>query len=230
MLLRAGAIVIALALGVGAAVAASPTPTPTPQYTPEEAHAGCIHTDLRLCMITLGAALWFDMKKVAPEIALRNETDVNGKTAHRTLDIVAAVPGHTERIAIVLTLASPPPNDTVVKAQIWLPIDPELAHTPSEYDKTFLYDLVVPLLGKRCPSLDRMTLYRFYENDVKTHEKEKIEAVKGGLVNRTVETVDTGMLPFCGASFSVHKRAEWQGPPELARPRSLNLVSYIQLE
>jgi hypothetical protein len=189
-----------------------------------------MHTDLRVCMITLGAALWFDMNKAAREIALRNETDVNGKTAHRKIAITAAVPGHLERFEIVLTLASPAPNDTVVNAEIWLPADPELAHTQSEYDKTFLYDAVMPLLGNRCPNLDRLTLYRFYENEVKTHETQKIEAVNGGLADRTVETIETGKLQFCGALFSLHKRGEWRGTPQLARPRSVTLVSYIDLE
>jgi hypothetical protein len=230
MRLPAGAIFVALAVvfNTGQAVAASPTPAP--QYTPEEAHAGCMHTDLRVCMITLGAALWFDMNKVAREIALRNETDVNGKIAHRKIAITAAVPGHLERFEIVLTLASPAPNDTVVSAEIWLPADPELAHTQSEYDKTFLYDAVMPLLGNRCPNLDRLTLYRFYENEVKTHETQKIEAVNGGLADRTVETIETGKLQFCGALFSLHKRGEWRGTPQLARPRSVTLVSYIDLE
>jgi len=79
----------ALAVWAGQASAASPTQA----ITPEDKRAGCLHNDLRPCMIALGSTLWFDMKLVAPQIAKRNELDVNGRTAHRKIAIDAAVPG-----------------------------------------------------------------------------------------------------------------------------------------
>jgi len=63
-----------------------------PGYTAEEAHTGCYHTQLRACMISLGTAFWFDMRTVAPQIAKRNELDVNGRTAHRKITIDAQSP------------------------------------------------------------------------------------------------------------------------------------------
>jgi hypothetical protein len=228
---RAGAVVVALALCAGAALAASKSP-PAPQYSPEEAHVGCMHTDLRPCMITLGAVLMFDMNVVAPQIAKRNEMDVNGKTAHRTIVIAASAPGHpVDRVGIILTLASPAPNDTVVKAEIWLPNDPQVAHTPSEYDRTLMFDAVQPLLGNRCPGLDRTTLYRFFENTVKPAEIVKVDQQqKSGFFQHVVETVDANTLPLCGAQFSFHRHVEWDASAQNPEKRAVKLATFIDLE
>jgi hypothetical protein len=201
-----------------------------PGASPEEAHAGCMHTDLRPCMITLGSALYFDMNQVAKQIAQRNELDVNGKTAHRKISIRATVPGHHDPLAIVLTLASPAPNDTVVAAEVWLFSDPDTAHTQSEYDATFLYEAMAAVLGKRCPSLDRLGLYRFYENSVKANETTKTEVFKRGIFAHTVVSVDTEKIPFCGVLFSHHKRTEWDGQPNYPGSKSLKSGGYIALE
>jgi hypothetical protein len=222
-----GAIVAVLA--AGAACAKDPAPA-APPVSEEETYAGCIHTDLRPCMISLGSALWFDMNRVAAIIAKRNELDVNGRTAHRNIGMITAVPGHTERIGITLTLASPAPNDTVVKVEIELPWDPELAHTPSEYDKTFLFDVLVPVLGRSCPGLDRLTLYRFFENQVKPREITQQHDDKRGLFNHTVAETDTGPIPFCGTSFRFHRHTEWEGTPEIHGPRNAAGSTAIVLE
>jgi hypothetical protein len=228
MRLPAGLVVVVLALYGGQTVAASPAKPPPPQYTQEEAHAGCLQTELRLCMISLGAALMFDMNRVAEAIAKRNETDVNGKPVRRTIDIAASAPGHHELVGIVLTLASPAPNDTVVKAELLLPADPDFAHTQAEYDKTYLYDVLVPLLGKRCPGLDRMTLYRFFENTLKPRETRKVDAQKPGVASHIVATTEAANVPFCGARFSLHKRAEWNGLPD--RPDVRSFVQIVRLD
>jgi len=222
----AAAIVFGLAACAGPAGAQSLPPG----VSPVDAHTGCIHKDLRPCMITLGAALYFDMNVVAKQIALRNELDVNGKTAHRTISIAASAPGHHEPIGIILTLGSPSPNDTVVKAEVLLPSDPDLAHTQSDYDRTFLYDAAAPLLGSNCPTLDRLGLYRFYENSLKSREIVKTEVFKRGIFNHTVKTVDTEKVAFCGVLFSLHKRGEWDGQPDNPASRALKFDSYITLE
>jgi hypothetical protein len=216
-----------IAVWAGQALAASPAPG----VTPEDAHAGCLHNELRPCMLTLGSNLWFNMNLVAPQIARRNELDVNGRTAHRKIIIDASVLGHHQMISIVLTLGSPSPNDSVVKVEVALPEDPELAHTPSEYDRTYLYDVVSVLLGKTCPALDKMTLYRFYENSLKPREVAKTEVLKNGIFHRTRLTVDTGKVPFCGAVFSLHRQAEWEGTPEVpAKSGSRGGITFIDIE
>lgn len=196
-----------------------------------EAQAGCLHNDLRPCMFALGTTFYFDMNVVAPQIARRNELDVNGHTAHRTIAIDASIPGHHDMISIVLTLASPAPNDNIVKAEVALPVDPELAHTESEYDRTLLYNAVSVLFGKVCPGLDKMALYRFYENSLKPREITKTEILKNGIFNRTRLTTNTEKIPFCGVMFSLHRQIEWDGTPDFpGRSGSRGAVTFIDME
>jgi hypothetical protein len=207
-------LVIAWA-GQGIAQGASST-SQAPAISPEEAHAGCVHTQLRACMISLGTAFWFDMNVVTARIAKRNELDVNGGTAHRTIFVDAKVPKRGELIGILLVLASPAPNDEVVRIVLSLPGNPDVARTASEYDATQLYDAVSVLLGNRCPGLDKTTLYRFYENSIKTKEVTKTQVTgSNGTSDYTTQTTDTGPVPFCGATFSVHRETGWYGPAEI---------------
>jgi hypothetical protein len=201
--------------GITHGLAASSTP-PAPAISPEEAHAGCVHTQLRACMISLGTAFWFDMNVVTAQIAKRNEVDVNGRTANRKIVVDVKVPKRGELIGITLVLASPSPNDEVVKIELALPNNPDLAHTGSEYDTTQLYDAVSVLLGDRCPGLDKMTLYRFYENGIKPKEvtKTRITGTRG-TSDYTTQTTDTGAVPFCGATFSLHRETSWYGPVDI---------------
>lgn len=195
----------------------------TPAISSEDAHAGCVHTDLRRCMISLGSAFWFEMNLVTRQIARRNELDVNGNTAHRRIVIDAKLPKGLEMFGVTLTLASPAPNDEVVKVALTLPHDPDLAHTASEYDRTLLYDAVSVVLGSRCPSLDRMALYRFYENSLKPLEVPKVETRTKGPYYWVKWSVDTAPVPFCGALFSAHRDADWQGP-RLGPPKAYERI------
>jgi hypothetical protein len=214
--MRAAAAAMILAAWIGQASAAS---SELPQgVSPEDAHAGCMHTDLRPCMISIGSALWFDMNLVTRELARRNELDVNGRTAHRIVHIPVKVPNTHEVIEIALTLASPAPNDLVVKAEIVLPIDPELARTEAEYDKTFLYKIVSVLLGRKCPNLDKLALYRFYENELKPYEIVETETLKSGMFTRTRIKMHTDPRPFCGVMFSLRRQEDINGTPEFYIP------------
>lgn len=214
-----------LSAGIGHGLAAPADPG----YTAEEAHAGCYHTDLRACMISLGTALWFDMPTVAAQIAKRNELDVNGRTAHRKITINARLPGQADMIGITLTLASPSPNDRVEKIALYLQGDLEEAHTVSEYDSLRFYDAVSVVLGSHCPGLDRLALYRFYENGIKPREIVKADVQKYGIFHYTRQTVDTEPVQFCGAMFSLHAVSEYNGTPGMPN-RNPKTLSYINIE
>lgn len=227
----AAAVMLLLVAAAGQGFAASSSSVVPPTVSPEDARAGCLHTDLRRCMISLGSAFWFQMSVVAAQIARRNEPDVNGNTAPSTrrIGMQARLPGETMMFGLTLTLASPAPNDEVVKIALELPLDPELAHTASEYDRTLLYDVVSVVLGSRCPSLDRLALYRFFENTIKPKEVVKTDIRKYGIFHFTKQTVDTERLPFCGALFSVHRRDEFDGTPDMPN-RKPSGVSIIDIE
>lgn len=212
--MRTCAAVMLLLAVSGQGIAASSSAPPAPAISPEDAHAGCVRTALRRCVISLGSAFWFQMELVAPQIARRNELDVNGKPAqtNRRIVIDARLPNDQTMFGVTLTLASPAPNDEVVKVALTLPGDPDLAHTASEYDRTLLYDVVSAVLGNHCPSLDKMALYRFYENSIKPLETPKIETRTDGPYHWVRSRVEVGPLPFCGAMFSIHRDADWIGP------------------
>lgn len=199
-----------------------------PGLSAEDAHAGCLHNDLRPCMIALGLVFWFDMQLVTPQLAIRNELDVNGRTAHRNIFLGVKLPHHNETAQIVLTLGSPTPNDQVIRAELHLPLDPHAAHTPSQYDKTLLYETVSTLFGNKCPGLDRLTLYRFFENSVKPREHVETEVTKYGIFNHTKQTMDTEKIPFCGFLVSTHGRKEWDGPPD--HPGSSRVTTEYRIE
>jgi hypothetical protein len=210
----AAALMLVIA-GTGQGIAASSTPQ-TPAISPEEARAGCVHTQLRACMISLGTVFWFDMNVVTAQIAKRNELDVNGRAAHRKIFVDAKVPKRGELIGITLVLASPAPNDEVVRVELALPGNPDVAHTASEYDATQLYDAVSVVLGNRCPNLDKLTLYRFYENSIKPKEVTKTQVTgTKGTSDYTTQTTDSGAVPFCCATFSRHRETSWFGPPDI---------------
>lgn len=223
--MRVVAAVFFLVAAMGQGLATSSTPA----ISPEEAHAGCYHTDLRPCMISLGSAFWFDMDYVASLIAKRNELDVNGNTAHRTLKFDVKVPRKSGPIGITLVLASPSPNDEVVKIRINLSDSPDRAHTPSEYDDTQLYSVVSVVLGKTCPHLDRLALYRFYENSIKPNKKVKYDVRKYGIFRHTFEAIDTEKMPFCGAMFSLHGVYEFEGSPDMP-DRKPNGFTFIDIQ
>ncbi|HEU0218303.1 MAG TPA: hypothetical protein VFQ90_16740 [Stellaceae bacterium] len=223
--MRMLAVTIAFLAGIGHGLAASAGPG----YTAEEAHAGCYHTQLRACVISLGTAFWFDMPTVAAQIAKRNELDVNGRTAHRKITIDAHLPGQVDMIGISLTLTSPSPNDRVEKIVLNLPGDLEEAHTVSEYDSLRFYDVVSVVLGSHCPGLDRLALYRFYENSIKPHEVIKADVQKYGIFHYTRQTVDTEPMPFCGAMFSLHAVSEFNGTPGMPN-RNPKALSFINIE
>ena len=117
----------------------------------EDAHAGCLHTDLRRCMISLGSAFWFDMGLVTRQIARRNELDVNGQTAHRRIIIDAELPQDTAMFGMTLTLACSGAERRGRENRADLAARPRAGASASEYDRTLLYDAVSVVLGARCP-------------------------------------------------------------------------------
>jgi hypothetical protein len=229
--MRVLAAMMMLALAwAGQGQAQSPPQAPAaPAVLPAEARIGCYHTELRPCMISLGSAFWFDMDHVTRIIARRNELDVNGQTAHRLIAFYMKVPKNPATISIGLTLASPAPNDEVVKVRLTPGSDPDMAHTPSEYDRTLFYNAVSVVLGQHCANLDRLALYRFYENSIKPAEQVKTETRKYGIFHYTKQSSDTPKLPFCGAMFSLHRRAEFEGTPDMPNRKGQGLY-YIDIE
>jgi hypothetical protein len=143
---------------------------------------------------------------------------------------MAGVPGHVARFHITLTLGSSPPSDTIVKVETTLPFDPNLARTQAEYDRTEFYDVVGPLLGNHCSALDRLMLYRFFENEVKPRIKVETKVRKYGIFNHTTQSGQAGPVPFCGFSFTYRSWGSWNGTPDAPNPSGLLAGTAITLE
>ncbi|MBV9858758.1 MAG: hypothetical protein JO038_01430 [Alphaproteobacteria bacterium] len=203
--------------------AAQPAPAP-------EARAGCVGTALGACIVSLGAALSFDPNLLASQVARRNETDVNGRPISRTISLYAKVPGHLDGSEILLHLAAPAPNDTIARVAASLPADPIFARSEEEYDRTLLFPLMKALLGNRCLELDRIALYRFFENSVKPRIVSEKKLAKQGLFKRSQEFAHADKLAYCGASFSYTRTAQWNGDLNDDTQRGLKRTIWFELE
>ncbi len=93
-------------------------------------------------------------------------------------------------------------NDIVTKVSLSLPSDPDSARSEEDYAKTGLYEGVMLLFGSDCPVLDRMTVYRFFQNDVKPKVERSGKDIEIGMTNAT-ETYSghSKGIPFCGRTF-----------------------------
>ncbi len=218
------------ACAVTLALAGCAGPSDRRAVLPPGERAGCVGTDLTACVTSLAAAMWFDPAAVAVELARRNELDVNGKPATRTVLIGASFPGRIETIPIALHLAAPGPNDTVVKAAAALPRVPTDVHTVREYDETFLYDVVATLLGNRCPDSDRLKFYQFFENTVKPRLVSEKIVERPGIFSHTMVRSHADRVPYCGVKFSYSTLVEWDGELMSKAMRSLKSGATIVLE
>ena len=220
------AAVVALLAGIGQGIAASASPG----YTAEEAHAGCYHTDLRVCVISLGTVFWFDMTTVAAQIAKRNELDVNGHTAHRKIVIDARLPGHTD-------YHRDHPDPGLAGAQR---PDRQDRAGPARRPRARAHRngirshaaLRCRRGGARQP-LSRArpagALPLLRENSIKPREIVKSSVQKYGIFHYTWQTVDTEPMPFCGAMFSLHGATEFNGTPDMPN-RQPKTLSFITIE
>jgi hypothetical protein len=85
------------------------------------------------------------------------------------------------------------------------------------------------VLGSHCPKLDRLALYRFYENSIKPREVVKTSVQKYGIFHYTRQSVDTEPMSFCGAMFSLHSTTEYNGAPSMPN-RQPKTLSFINIE
>jgi hypothetical protein len=130
---------------------------------------GCINKLLDDCLANLQTKFHFSPgQDIAAYIQRTDAVDINGKPVAKvkTLSISGTLDGWGDRRLQSAVLEYN--NDHIVySAGLSLPDNPGLARTTEEYDKTALYEAAALLLGTDCPTLDRATLYRFFENTVK---------------------------------------------------------------
>ena len=217
--LAMGAVVAAMA--VASASASAQQTVADPAQGP-----GCLGTPLTACIAWLRASMQLDEGRIASALSRSHWTDVNGKPFGAGLvDLSGRLPGRTQTQIMLLRLA---PDNTVASVEASLLGDLIPARAAEAYDQSGVYDIVVRILGRRCPSLTRLDLYRFIENVVKPRIKTDRRDLSAGLLGRHRQTARAADLPYCGAHLTYTTYIEWTGANNMEAGR--NVAGYWSIE
>ena len=150
--------------GLLVGLAACARPAPGIAANPADG-PGCLGVMAEECVRWLRATMTLDENFLAGAMARRHHTDVNGRPIGGGLvTVYAKLPGELDAFVILLHLR---PDDTVRSVESNLLHNLIDAHTEQGYDQSGLYEIVSRLLGRRCPGISKLELYRFFENSVK---------------------------------------------------------------
>ncbi len=216
-----------LLLGLAAYAAATPAIAAGPADGP-----GCLGVPLADCLGWLRTTMKLDESSLRSALAERHATDVNGRplggglvTVTATLRSGAAGTGDT--FVLLLRLS----GDDTVRG-----VDSNLLHglresrTEAVSDSSGLYEIAWRVIGRRCPGMTRIELYRFFENTVKpriTHQRQDLSTGINGL-HRILS--QSGAVPFCGGvTVSYASRLQWRGGQNLEAAAKRDEFAYIEL-
>src|SRR5438094_4555022 len=123
---------------------------------------GCLGVMAEACVRWLQATMTLDEAFIPAAMARRHRVDVNGRPLDGGLiSLTGKLPGRLEPLVILVHLK---PDDTVAGVEATLLGNLIMARTEDVYDQSGLYEITARLLGRRCPGLARLDLYRFFEN------------------------------------------------------------------
>ena len=215
-----GSLVLGIAAGAHAAPAIAAQPADGP---------GCIGVRAEECVRWLQATMTIDANFLATAMAHRHESDVNGRPIGGGLVTVSArLPGELHNFVILLHLR---PDDTVKRVESNLLHDLLTTGTERLYDQSKVYDIVWRLLGRRCPGIGKIDLYRFVENSVKpriTHQRQDFSSGLNGL-HRIWSRADG--VPYCGGvALAYTHLLEWRGTKEAEAAAKATEFSSIELQ
>ena len=170
---------------------------------------GCLGVAAETCVNWLRSTMNLDEGLIAAAMARRHRVDVNGKPLGAGLvSLSGKLPGHLEPMLIVLHLN---PDDTVASAEASLLQNLFAAQTEADYDRSALYDMTARLLGRRCPGLVKLELYRFFENSVKPRIVAQKEDQPGRANGAQRVTLRAAGVPYCTASFTYVQQVDVRG-------------------
>jgi len=202
---------------------------------PTAAHAlgaadgpGCLGVRVEQCVGWLRATMQVDESFLAGALAQRHQVDVNGRPlGGGLLTVNAKLPDRVDQFVILLHLR---PDDTVARVESNLLLNLIDARTEPVYDQSGLYDIVWRLLGRRCAGIDKLGLYRFFENAVKPRIRQEQKDLASGLwgVHRLVS--HAAEVPYCGAGFTYTNLTEWRGSADMKAGRNFKQFSAIELK
>jgi hypothetical protein len=188
---------------------------------------GCLGVRIDQCVGWLRATMQIDESFLSSALAQRHQVDVNGRPLGGGLVTVnAKLPDRVDQFVILLHLR---PDDTVVRVESNLLINLIDARTEPIYDQSGFYDIVWRLLGRRCAGINKLDLYRFFENAVKPRIRQEQKDLATGLWGLHRLVSHAAAVPYCGASFTYTNLTEWRGAADMKGGRNFKQFSAIEL-
>ena len=176
----------------------------------------------------LQATMTLDEAFIPAAMARRHRVDVNGRPLDGGLiSLTGKLPGRLEPLVILVHLK---PDDTVASVEATLLGNLIMARTEDVYDQSGLYEITSRLLGRRCPGLARLELYRFFENSLKPRILAQRQDVSAGLFGLHKLTSRATDVPYCGVRFTYTNYTEWHGSAEMAAGRNYTGYSSIEVK
>jgi hypothetical protein len=189
---------------------------------------GCVGVTVTECVTWLRATMTLDENFLAQAMARRHEVDVNGRPLSSGLVVVnGRLPGQPDQFVLLLRLG---PGDTVRRVESNLRVRLTDARTEAVYDQSGFYEIVWRVLGRRCPGIAKLDLYRFFENSVKPRIRQEQQDLSKGLwgVHRLIS--HAAGVPYCGISFGYTGMTEWRGSSDIRSGRNFTDFAFIALE
>jgi hypothetical protein len=189
---------------------------------------GCIGVGAEECIRWLRATMTLDESFLADAMARRHQTDVNAKPLAGLVTVYAKLPGQLDAFVILLHLR---PDDTVQSAESNLLLNLLGYQTEQVYDQSRLYDIVWRLLGRRCPGITKIDLYRFFENSVKPRITREQQDYSGGLNGLHRVVSHAAGVPYCGGvSLGYTNLLQWRGGESPQAAAKKTQFSSIELQ
>jgi hypothetical protein len=189
---------------------------------------GCLGVTVAECVAWLRATMTLDENFLAQAMARRHEVDVNGQPLSGGLVVVnGRLPERPDQFVLLLRLG---PGDTVKRVESNLRIRLTDARTETVYDQSGFYDIVWRVLGRRCPGLAKLDLYRFFENSVKPRIRQEQQDLSTGLWGLHRLISHAAGVPYCGVNFGYTGLTEWRGSSDIRSGRNATEFASIQLE
>jgi hypothetical protein len=190
---------------------------------------GCLGVTAEECVRSLRATMTLNENFLAGAMAHRHDTDVNGRPiGGGFVTVYAKLPGEFDQFVLLLHLA---PDDRVQRVESNLLHNLIDAQTERSYDASKLYDIASRLLGRRCPGIGKIELYRFFENSVKPRITQQRQDYSSGLNGLHRILWHAAGVPYCGGVALAYSHVlEWRGSNEPAAAAKRTQFSSIELQ
>ena len=217
-------VLCGLALGIGASAYSTPAIAAQPADGP-----GCLGVTAEECVRWLRATMTIDENFLVGAMAHRHDTDVNGRPiGGGFVTVYAKLPGEFDAFVILLHLQ---PDDRVQRVESNLLRNLLNAETERFYDASRLYDIVSRLLGRRCPGIRRIELYRFFENSVKPRITQQRQDFASGINGLHRILWHAAGVPYCGGVTLAYSQVlEWRGSKDAEAAAKRTQFSSIELQ